>query len=62
MDEGGGLRILHILTGREEEPAGRVIAAHERGQEVKVVRLGGRDFSYESLVEDIFAHDRVISW
>ncbi len=30
--------------------------------QVKVVDLSRRDVSYEALVEEIFAHEKVISW
>ena len=38
------------------------MSVHSRGTEVKIIDLSGQHASYESIVDDIGARDRVISW
>lgn len=56
------LRVLHILNDGPDELAERVIAVHARAHHVRVIDLSKGDVPYERLVDEIFAHDRVISW
>lgn len=56
------MKILHLLNDGGDELSGRIIAAHARQHQVRVVDLRGNDISYERLVDEIFAHDKVISW
>jgi len=56
------LRILHLLNGGGDELSARIIAAHARDHQVRVVNLRDRELSYEQLVVAIFAHDKVVSW
>lgn len=56
------LKILHLLNDGGDELSARIIAAHARDHRVRVVNLRDRGLSYEKLVDEIFAHDKVISW
>jgi len=56
------LRILHLLNDGGDELSARIIAAHARDHQVRVVNLRDRELSYEHLVDEIFAHDKVVSW
>ncbi len=56
------LKILHLLNDGGDELSARIIAAHARDHRVRVVDLRDRGLSYEKLVDEIFAHDKVISW
>lgn len=56
------MKILHILNDGEDDLSGRVIAVHARQHEVRVVNLRESDISYDRLVDEILAHDKVISW
>ena len=56
------LSILHLLNDGGDELSARIIAAHARQHQVCVVDLRGRDISYEQLVDEIFTHDKVVSW
>lgn len=56
------MKVLHLLKSGPDETANRIIDVHKGGNYVKVVDLTKEDISYESLVEDIFDYDRVISW
>jgi len=57
-----GKKILHVLNDGEDELSAVIIKAHARLHQVRVVNLRDGDVSYERLVDDIFAHDQVISW
>lgn len=55
------MKILEILKSEADDTVNKMIAVHEADNEVKVVKLSdGAD--YDSLVDDIFSHDKVISW
>ena len=56
------MKILHILNDGEDELAARIIAAHSGQHQVRVADLHASDISYERLVDEILAHDKVISW
>lgn len=44
------------------ELARQIIDAQARGHEVKVIDLSRMPVSYDVIVDEIFAHDRVIAW
>jgi len=56
------MKILHILNDGPTDLSDRIIPVQAKEHEVKVVDLSGPDVSFESIVEDIFSYDRVISW
>ena len=56
------MKILHILNDGPSEMSGKIIEVQSKEHEVKVVELSKSGLSYESLIEDIFSHDRVVSW
>jgi hypothetical protein len=56
------MKILHLLRDGPESSASRIIAVQAGEHQVKVIDLSKRELSYERLVEEIFAHDRVVSW
>ena len=56
------MKILHILNDGASELTDRMIAVQSKNNELKVVDLRGKEVSYETLVDEIFAHERVISW
>ncbi len=56
------MKILHILNDGPSKLSDQVIAVQSREHELKVVDLSKPGVSYESLVDDIFSNDRVISW
>jgi hypothetical protein len=55
------MKILHILNDGPTETSSKIIDAQSREHEVKVIELSKKD-SYEALIDDIFSHDRVVSW
>ncbi|MDP2239086.1 MAG: hypothetical protein Q8K18_02825 [Burkholderiales bacterium] len=56
------MKILHLLNDGGDKLSGQIIEAHARLHQVRVVDLRDNDISYERLVDEIFSHDKVISW
>lgn len=56
------MKILHLIHGNPDVSTQRVIEQQAKEHQVKVVDLSKQDVSYEALVEEIFAHEKVISW
>jgi hypothetical protein len=56
------MKIFYIIRSELDETIRKIIERQYRGNEVKVLELSAGDLSYESIIEDIFTHDRVISW
>lgn len=55
------MEVLHILRSEPEETVKKLMAAFI-GQEEKTTRLYEPDVEWETLVDNIFASDKVISW
>jgi hypothetical protein len=62
MDKEEKMRILHILNDGPNKLADQIIGIQSGDHEVKVIDLSKGGLSYESIVDDIFAYDKVISW
>ncbi len=56
------MKVLHLLRDGSEATASRIIAVHAQEHQVTVIDLSARAVSYEDLVDQIFAHDKVICW
>ncbi len=56
------MKILHILTDGPTDLSQSMIPAQGKENEIKVVDLTKKEASYESIVDDIFSSDRVMSW
>ncbi len=56
------VKILHILNDGPSKLSDQIIAVQSKEHETKVVDLSKPGVSYESIVDDIFSSDRVISW
>ena len=55
------MKILHILNDGPTDLSSRIIDAQSKDHEVKVVELSKKE-SYDALVDDMFSHERVVSW
>lgn len=55
------MKVLYILKGEPDETVKGLIDTHSKSNEVKVVKLA-KGISYSDLVDDIFSHDKVITW
>ena len=56
------MKILHILNDGPTSLSDRIIDIQSKEHQVKVIDLSGEEVSYENVVDDIFSHDRVVSW
>jgi len=56
------MKILHILNDGPAQLSDEVISLQSKDNEVKRIDLSPKDISYEDIVDDIFACDKVISW
>ena len=56
------MRVLHILKSDPDETVEKLIDALSEDGEATVMPLFNRDVDWLRLVDDIFAHDRVICW
>jgi hypothetical protein len=56
------MKILHILVNGPTELSNKIIEAQSKDNEVKVIDLSKKEASYETIVDEIFSHDKVISW
>ncbi|GAB4537974.1 MAG: hypothetical protein Fur0020_06750 [Thermodesulfovibrionia bacterium] len=55
------MKILHILNDGPTPLSTKIIEEQKKEHEVKVIELSKIE-SYDSLVDEIFSNDRVISW
>lgn len=56
------MKILYLLADGPERLCSQIVEAQSGEHEVTVLDLARREAPYEKVVEEIFAHDRVISW
>ena len=56
------MKIVHILNDGPTKLSDQVISVQSKDNQVKVVDLSKKAASYESIVDDIFSYDRVVSW
>lgn len=56
------MKILHIINDSPSKLSDEIISVQSKDNDVKVIHLANKEASYESIIDDIFAHDRVISW
>ena len=56
------MKILHILRTPPDETVEKLVKSATNGDRPKAVELYKADIDWPALVDDIFAHDKVISW
>ena len=56
------MRILHIINDAPSDLSRSMIEAQSRDHEVTVIELGKKELSYDSVIDQIFSHDKVVSW
>ncbi len=56
------MKILHILRTQPDQTVETLIKSSTNGDEPKAAELYKTDIDWAALVDDIFAHDKVISW
>ncbi len=56
------MKILHILKKAPDASTRKIIEVHAAGNQVKTVELYKGGVSYDKLIADVFAHDKVFCW
>ena len=56
------MKILHILNDGPSQLSDDIISVQAKDHELKIIDLSKMNTSYETIVDDIFASDKVISW
>lgn len=56
------MKILYLLNDGASTAADELIDALAQEHQVEVIDLGAKGVPYDTLVDKIFASDRVISW
>jgi hypothetical protein len=56
------VKILHILKNEPDASTKKIIELQASGNEVKTVELHKGGVSYDKLVADVFAYDKVFCW
>lgn len=56
------MKILHILNDGPAKLSDEIISVQKMDNIVRVIDLTKKSVSYEDIVDEIFLHDRVISW
>ncbi len=56
------MKILHILNDGPSDLSTKIIDVQSRENEVKVIELSKKEVSYDDIIDEIFSHDKVVSW
>ncbi len=56
------MKILHILKKPPDASTKKIIEIHAAAHQVKIVELFKGSVSYDRLIAEVFAHDRVFCW
>ena len=56
------MKILHILNDGQTDMSKKIIEVQSKEHDVKVVNLSKKETSYETVIDEIFSNDKVISW
>ena len=56
------MKVLHIIKSKPIELTEKIIEHQSKNNEVKVIDLTRKKISYEDIIDEIFSHDKVISW
>lgn len=62
MREDRIVKILHILKKAPDASTKKIIEVQASGNQVKIVELYKGGVSYDTLIADVFAHDKVFCW
>lgn len=56
------MKILHLLNDGPSQMSDDIIGIQTKEHEIKIIDLSKKGVSYESIIDEIAASDRVISW
>ncbi len=58
------MKILYILKDGPTEVARKIIdiQSGDKSNEIKIIDLSKKELSYERIIDEIFSHEKVVSW
>jgi len=56
------MKILHIFRTEPDETVKNIVKTTTNGDESKVLELYKGDIDWSHVVDDIFSHEKMISW
>jgi len=56
------MKILHILRTEPDQTVKDIVVSTTNGDQSKAAELYKGDIDWSRLVDDIFSHDKIISW
>ena len=56
------MKILHIINNSQTALSKQIIELQSSDNDVKIIELSQNNISYDSVIDDIFSYDKVISW
>ncbi len=56
------MKILHIFRTEPDETVENIVKTATNGDESKVLELYKGDIDWSRVVDDIFSHEKMISW
>jgi hypothetical protein len=56
------MKILHIIKTQPDASTKKIIETLKSGNDVKTIELYKSGVSYDKLVADVFAYDKVFCW
>ncbi len=56
------MKILHIFRTEPDETVENIVKTTTNGDESKVLELYKGDIDWSRVVDDIFSHEKIISW
>lgn len=56
------MKLLHLLKSEPDDLTTKLMKAASEGEETSMFRLYENEPDYESLLDLIFSHEKVISW
>jgi len=56
------MKVLNIVRSEPDDMIQKFVETFSKNQKDKVVALYKKDVDWDEVVDDIFAHDRVICW
>lgn len=59
---GQSVKILHIYKKEPDVSTKKIVEVQKAGNQVKIIDLTKGGVSYDALVDEVFAHDKVYCW